>query len=196
MMIMERIVLASGSPRRREIMEKYNIDLIVEKSNVDENINRGETPEQISMSLSLIKALDVSNRFPKDIVIGADTIVVVDGKILGKPKGKEDAYDMLNMLSGRIHEVITGVALIKADMNIKIIDYEKTRVKFRKLTDDMIYRYIGTNEPFDKAGAYAIQGVGQILVENIDGCFFNVVGLPLTKIDKLLSKYFNCYILK
>lgn len=195
-MIMERIVLASGSPRRREIMEKYNIDLIVEKSNVDENINRGETPEQISMSLSLIKALDVSNRFPKDIVIGADTIVVVDGKILGKPKGKEDAYDMLNMLSGRIHEVITGVALIKADMNIKIIDYEKTRVKFRKLTDDMIYRYIGTNEPFDKAGAYAIQGVGQILVENIDGCFFNVVGLPLTKIDKLLSKYFNCYILK
>ena len=195
-MIMERIVLASGSPRRREIMEKYNIDLIVEKSNVDENINRGETPEQISMSLSLIKALDVSNRFPKDIVIGADTIVVVDGKILGKPKGKEDAYDMLNILSGRIHEVITGVALIKADMNIKIIDYEKTRVKFRKLTDDMIYRYIGTNEPFDKAGAYAIQGVGQILVENIDGCFFNVVGLPLTKIDKLLSKYFNCYILK
>ena len=112
------------------------------------------------------------------------------------PKGKEDAYDMLNILSGRIHEVITGVALIKADMNIKIIDYEKTRVKFRKLTDDMIYRYIGTNEPFDKAGAYAIQGVGQILVENIDGCFFNVVGLPLTKIDKLLSKYFNCYILK
>ena len=196
MMIMERIVLASGSPRRREIMEKYNIDLIVEKSNVDENINRGETPEQVSMTLSLIKALDVSNRFPKDIVIGADTIVVVDGKILGKPKGKEDAYDMLNMLSGRIHEVITGVALIKADMNIKIIDYEKTRVKFRKLTDDMIYRYIGTNEPFDKAGAYAIQGVGQILVENIDGCFFNVVGLPLTKIDKLLSKYFNCYILK
>lgn len=195
-MIMERIVLASGSPRRREIMEKYNIDLIVEKSNVDENINRGETPEQVSMTLSLIKALDVSNRFPKDIVIGADTIVVVDGKILGKPKGKEDAYDMLNMLSGRIHEVITGVALIKADMNIKIIDYEKTRVKFRKLTDDMIYRYIGTNEPFDKAGAYAIQGVGQILVENIDGCFFNVVGLPLTKIDKLLSKYFNCYILK
>ncbi|MDD2446723.1 MAG: Maf family protein [Tissierellia bacterium] len=193
---MERIVLASGSPRRREIMEKYNIDLIVEKSNVDENINRGETPEQVSMTLSLIKALDVSNRFPKDIVIGADTIVVVDGKILGKPKGKEDAYDMLNILSGRIHEVITGVALIKADMNIKIIDYEKTRVKFRKLTDDMIYRYIGTNEPFDKAGAYAIQGVGQILVENIDGCFFNVVGLPLTKIDKLLSKYFNCYILK
>lgn len=195
-MVMERIVLASGSPRRREIMEKYNIDLIVEKSNVDENINRGETPEQVSMTLSLIKALDVSNRFPKDIVIGADTIVVVDGKILGKPKGKEDAYDMLNILSGRIHEVITGVALIKADMNIKIIDYEKTRVKFRKLTDDMIYRYIGTNEPFDKAGAYAIQGVGQILVENIDGCFFNVVGLPLTKIDKLLSKYFNCYILK
>ena len=196
MMVMVRIVLASGSPRRREIMEKYNIDLIVEKSNVDENINRGETPEQVSMTLSLIKALDVSNRFSKDIVIGADTIVVVDGKILGKPKGKEDAYDMLNILSGRIHEVITGVALIKADMNIKIIDYEKTRVKFRKLTDDMIYRYIGTNEPFDKAGAYAIQGVGQILVENIDGCFFNVVGLPLTKIDKLLSKYFNCYILK
>ena len=195
-MVMVRIVLASGSPRRREIMEKYNIDLIVEKSNVDENINRGETPEQVSMTLSLIKALDVSNRFSKDIVIGADTIVVVDGKILGKPKGKEDAYDMLNILSGRIHEVITGVALIKADMNIKIIDYEKTRVKFRKLTDDMIYRYIGTNEPFDKAGAYAIQGVGQILVENIDGCFFNVVGLPLTKIDKLLSKYFNCYILK
>ena len=196
MIIMERIVLASGSPRRREILEKYDIDLIVEKSNVDENVNIGETPEQIAMSLSLIKALDVSNKFSKDIIIGADTIVVLDGIILGKPKDKEDASNMIHMLNGGIHEVITGIALIKQDANIKIIDYEKTIVKFRKLTDSMINRYIYTNEPFDKAGAYAIQGIGQILVENIDGCYFNVVGLPLTKIDRLLNKYFNYYILK
>ncbi|NLL81498.1 MAG: septum formation inhibitor Maf [Tissierellia bacterium] len=188
---MKRIVLASGSPRRREILEKFNIDLIIEKANVDERINEGERPEQIAMSLSLIKALDVGKKFPKDIIIAADTIVVLDGIILGKPKDKEDAFYMLDMLSDRVHEVITGIALIKEDENLKIIDYEKTKVKFRKLTDNLINRYINTDEPFDKAGAYAIQGIGQILVENIEGCYFNVVGLPLTKIDKLMNKYFN-----
>ena len=188
---MKRIVLASGSPRRREILEKFNIDLIIEKANVDERINEGERPEQIAMSLSLIKALDVGKKFPKDIIIAADTIVVLDGIILGKPKDKEDAFYMLDMLSDRVHEVITGIALIKEDENLKIIDYEKTKVKFRKLTDNLINRYINTDEPFDKAGTYAIQGIGQILVENIEGCYFNVVGLPLTKIDKLMNKYFN-----
>lgn len=193
---MDRIVLASGSPRRREILEKYNIELVIEKSDVKEKINQGETPEQTAMSLALIKAQDIAKRFSEDIVIGADTIVVIDDIILGKPKGKDDAYNMLSMLSGRIHEVITGIAIIKEDDSKKIIDYEKTKVKFRDLTDFLINKYISTKEPFDKAGSYGIQGIGQILVENIDGCYSNVVGLPLTKIDKILNKYFDYYILK
>lgn len=193
---MDRIVLASGSPRRKEILEKYDIDLLVEKSNVKEKINNGERPEQIAMSLALIKALDLSKKYSKDIVIGADTIVIIDDIILGKPIDRKDAYNTLSKLSGRYHQVITGISLIKEEMNIKIIDYEDTKVKFRELTDSMINRYIDTGEPFDKAGAYGIQGLGQILVENIDGCYLNVVGLPLTKIDKLLYKHFNYCILK
>lgn len=193
---MDRIVLASGSPRRKEILEKYDIDLLVEKSNVKEKTNNGERPEQIAMSLALIKALDLSKKYSKDIVIGADTIVIIDDIILGKPIDRKDAYNTLSKLSGRYHQVITGISLIKEEMNIKIIDYENTKVKFRELTDSMINRYIDTGEPFDKAGAYGIQGLGQILVENIDGCYLNVVGLPLTKIDKLLYKHFNYCILK
>ncbi|WFA09485.1 Maf family protein [Tissierella sp. Yu-01] len=192
---MDRIVLASGSPRRKEMLEKYNIEPIIIKSNVEEIINQDEAAEQIAMSLALTKALDVSARFNDDIVIGADTIVVIDEVILGKPNNEEDAFKMLSMLSGRMHEVITGIAIIKGNANKKIIDYELTKVKFRELSNDLINRYIKTKEPHDKAGAYGIQGIGAILVENIDGCYSNVVGLPLTKIDILLNKYFDYKIL-
>ena len=192
---MDRIVLASGSPRRKEMLEKYNIEPIIIKSNVEEIINQDEAAEQIAMSLALTKALDVSARFNDDIVIGADTIVVIDEVILGKPNNEEDAFKMLSMLSGRMHEVITGIAIIKENTNKKIIDYELTKVKFRELSNDLINRYIKTKEPHDKAGSYGIQGIGAILVENIDGCYSNVVGLPLTKIDILLNKYFDYKIL-
>ncbi len=192
---MDRLILASGSPRRKEILEKYNIKPIIVKSDIEEKISEGEMPEQIAMSLALHKALDVSKNYKNDIVIGADTIVVINGLILGKPANKEDAFNMLSMLSGKEHKVITGVALIKEVTNTKVIEYEVTKVQFRKLSEDKIENYILTGEPFDKAGAYAIQGIGAILVENIVGCYSNVVGLPLTKIDKLLYKYFDYKIL-
>ena len=190
---MNKIVLASSSPRRKEMLRRFNIEPIVVSSNVSEIINEGENPFQIVMSLSFKKVLSVTKDYPDSIVIGADTIVVYDSKILGKPKDTKMAYEMLSMLSGNAHDVITGVCLIKGDT--KIIDYELTKVKFRELNKKRINAYISTGEPLDKAGAYGIQGKGAILVEKIDGCYSNVVGLPLSKIDKLLSKYFNFNIL-
>jgi septum formation protein len=192
---MERIILASGSPRRKEILERYGLNIMVVKSDITEKINQGETPQQISMSLAFNKAYSVSKAFTGDIIIGADTIVVYENKILGKPKNDEEAFKMLSMLNGNVHDVITGISIIKAGTNQKIIDYEITKVKFKNLTQSRILKYIESKESFDKAGAYGIQGLGAILVEKIDGCYSNVVGLPLSKIDNLLGRYFNYNIL-
>ena len=192
---MDRIILASGSPRRRELLERYGLELKVVNSDIIEKFNTGETPEQISMALAFSKALSVSKAFSNDIVIGADTIVVYNNNILGKPKNEEDTFRILSMLSGNVHDVITGIAIIRAGTNQKIIDYERTRVKFNNLTPEKINNYIISKESFDKAGAYGIQGLGAILVEKIDGCYYNVVGLPLSKIDFLLGRYFNFNIL-
>mgnify|MGYP000857327036 CR=1 FL=1 len=192
---MNKIILASGSPRRKEILEKFNLNPTVVNSKYIEKSMPYENPIQVTMSLAFNKAFSVSENYKDDIVIGADTIVVYNNIILGKPKDEEDAYRILNLLSGNTHEVITGIALIHVDKNIKIIDYEKTKVKFRKLDSKRILNYIITREPFDKAGAYGIQGLGAILVEKIDGCYSNVVGLPLTKIDFYLHQYFGISIL-
>ncbi len=188
---MNKIILASGSPRRKEMLEKFNLNPTVVNSKYIEKSMPYENPVQVTMSLAFNKALSVSENYKDDIVIGADTIVVYNNIILGKPKDEEDAYRILSLLSGNTHEVITGIALIHVDRNIKIIDYEKTKVKFRKLDSKRILKYIETGEPFDKAGAYGIQGLGAILVEKIDGCYSNVVGLPLTKIDFYLNQYFG-----
>lgn len=115
--------------------------------------------------------------------------------ILGKPKDEWDSFNMIKLLSGREHNVVTGISIIEADSNIKIIDYEKTKVVFRKLSDDKIKNYIETNEYEDKAGGYGIQGYGEILVERIEGCYSNVVGMPVFKLDYLLEKYFNISLL-
>lgn len=192
---MNRIILASGSPRRRELLERYGIELKVVKSDIVEKFNHGESPEQISMTLAFSKALSVSKAFNNDIIIGADTIVVYKNNIIGKPKNNEEASKILTMLSGNVHDVITGISIIRAGTNQKIIDYERTKVKFNNLTPERINRYIISKESFDKAGAYGIQGLGAILVEKIDGCYSNVVGLPLSKIDFLLGRYFNFNIL-
>lgn len=193
---MDKIILASSSPRRREILNKYNINPIIIESNIEEKIRDKETPEQIAMSLAFEKAYNVSNKVDEDkIIIGADTIVAIDHTILGKPKDEEDAFKTLDMLNGREHFVITGISMIRSNTNIKIIDYEKTKVKFRNLTSEQIKRYIATNEPMDKAGAYGIQGYGEILIERIEGCYSNVVGLPLGKMDYWLNKVFNVSIL-
>lgn len=190
-----KIILASGSPRRKEMLERFNLDPVIIKSNIVEKIDIGQEPIQIAMSLAFEKAHQVSNSFRDDIVIGADTIVVSEGVILGKPKDEEDAFKMLKSLSSKTHEVITGICIIDQSNDLKFVDYESTKVKFKPISDRLIRSYLYTGEYKDKAGSYAIQGKGAVLVEKINGCYSNVVGLPLSKLDYLLSRFFNLNIL-
>lgn len=198
------IVLASSSPRRKALLNMYDINLVIVKPEVREKIMKGENPEQVAMSLAFEKANDVRKKFThgeividydNQIILGADTVVACEGKILGKPKNEHEAFNMLNFLNNREHEVITGICIMSPNKNLKIIDYEKTIVKFRNLSDAKIRKYIKTGEYIDKAGAYGIQGFGSILVEYIHGCYFNVVGLPISKLDCLLERHFNLSLL-
>lgn len=175
-----KIVLASSSPRRIELLRNLNLEFDVVPSNFEENINLSN-PVELVKNFAYNKALDVESRVQKDsLIIAADTIVYKDGEVLGKPKDEIDAYRMLKLLSGQKHEVYTGLSLI---YNGKVInDYECTYVYFKNLSNEEIKYYINTKEPFDKAGAYAIQGYGSIFVEKIEGCYFNVVGLPISKL--------------
>lgn len=174
----------------------YNIEPIIVKPDIEEKINFDESPEQIAMALSFEKANYVASKFNGDeIIVSADTIVCCEGQILGKPKDEREATQMIQFLNNKEHEVITGICIIKANTNMKIVDYEKTIVKFRNLTNEKIRRYIETKEYIDKAGAYGIQGYGGLLVEYIKGCYFNVVGFPISKFDHLLEKYFNISLL-
>lgn len=193
---MEKIILASSSPRRKELLQKFDLEPIIVKPSIEEKISPDEKLEQIAMALAFQKANQVGSKYSQgEIIIGADTIVAYKDKILGKPKNKLDAKQMLEFLSGKEHEVITGISILKANTNIKIIDYEKTVVKFRKMNQEKIENYIKTEEYIDKAGSYGIQGLGGVLVEGINGCYFNVVGLPLYKLDSLLGKYFDINLL-
>ena len=179
------IILASKSPRRKELLSIITNDFVIKTADVDETLPENIAPDKAVEYLSKIKAEPFKNE--NDIVIGADTVVAIDGKILGKPKDKADAYNMLKMLSGKEHSVFTGVTVIgqsKAD-TFSV----ETRVKFFDLTDDEINDYINTGEPFDKAGGYGIQGKGSLLVEKIDGDYFNVVGLPVSRLAKSLSTF-------
>jgi septum formation protein len=188
---MKEIVLASASPRRLEILRQCGIEPRIIKSNVDESIKAHENPEQIAMSLSFKKALDVSKRIKTGLVIGADTIVVVEDSILGKPESETHARHMIQILSGKTHKVITGFTIIDPETKIKIVDYETSEVVFNKLSDTEIDSYIDSREYLDKAGSYAIQGKGAMLVSRINGCYFNIVGLPISKINQSLNLYFN-----
>ncbi|WP_069649221.1 Maf family protein [Caloranaerobacter ferrireducens] len=192
----KRIILASGSPRRKELLSKFNIDFDIVQSDIPELVNDFDEPKQTAMSLAFQKANDVSQKMANgEIVIAADTIVVFKDKILGKPRNENEAFNMLSELSGKTHSVITGFAIIEAGTYNKIIDYAETIVKFKDLTSGQIKRYIKTGEYLDKAGAYAIQGFGSILVEWIKGSYWNVVGLPISKLDNVLEKYFGVRLL-
>lgn len=193
---MNKIILASASPRRKELLSIFDINIDIYTSDINEIVRSHEDPKQVSMSLAFQKALDVSNRFnDNEIVLAADTIVYMNNTILGKPKDCEDALNMLSFLNGSIHSVITGIAIIEAGTNKKIVDYCETKVKFRQMSQEKLKSYIRTNEYKDKAGSYAIQGYGSILVEWIEGSYFNVVGLPITKVDYLLDKFFGLQLL-
>jgi septum formation protein len=185
-----RIILASGSPRRIELLGQFNIEFEVVPSKINEVTRIHETPEQIVMGLALEKANVVAAEHPDAVVIASDTIVFKN-TVLGKPGSRFEAKKMLQALNGNVHEVYTGIALVQGSNNMRVVDFEKTTVTFNDLTEEQIENYLNTDEPLDKAGAYGIQGIGALLVKKIDGDYFNVMGLPLSKLSQLLSKYFQ-----
>ena len=179
------IILASGSPRRRELLTAAGItDFSVCPAVGEEKAPDGLSPDELVMYLSRGKASEVAAKYPDKLVIAADTIVWADGRALGKPHSEAEAFGMLRALSGKAHEVYTGVTVMLGEK--MLCESECTRVYFRELTDDEIYAYIATGEPMDKAGAYGIQGRASLMVEKIDGDYFNVVGLPLCRLGKML----------
>lgn len=183
---MEDVILASASPRRRELLTLAGVDFTVKTADVEEKTVPGLTPEDTVKQLAEIKATAVAEKNPSCTVIGADTVVASDGKILGKPKTCEEAYEMLKSLSGKTHHVYTGVCIVKNKE--KAVFAEETAVTFYELSDDEIYSYVDTGDCYDKAGAYGIQSGGCTLVKKIDGDYFNVVGLPVARLVRELKK--------
>jgi len=179
-----RVVLASSSPRRRELLKLIGIAHEVRPANIDETMRPREAPRRHAERLAREKASAIATRDPDIITIGADTVVVINRKVLGKPSDAEQAAWMLGMLSGREHTVITAVAVSRGKKLRSAI--EEVRVKFRRLRDDEIEAYIATGEPMDKAGAYGIQGYGATIVERIEGDYFAVMGLPLVRLIGLM----------
>lgn len=185
-----QIVLASGSPRRKEMLKNLKIDIAVIPSNVAEDELPGETPEEHVVRLSIDKAKEVAGR--TDVkgrwFIGSDTIVLQNGTILGKPDSNDQAAEMLRALSGHQHRVLSGYAVFDRLNDEIVADVVSTNVTFRELTESEIAGYIASGEPMDKAGAYAIQGLGGVFVESIDGSYNNVVGMPLCQVVQVLKK--------
>lgn len=176
---LKSIILASASPRRKEIFTLADLSFEVLPSSVEEVVTK-EIPHEVVMELASQKAWDIWEKTKKDrMVVGADTVVACDGKILGKPKDEEDAFKMLSMLSGRTHQVYTGVSLIWKDREHTF--YEETEVTFYPMTEEEIFKYISTKEPMDKAGAYGIQGKAAAFIRGICGDYYNVVGFPIAR---------------
>lgn len=186
---MAEFVLASSSPRRKEILMQLGLDFEIMPSNINE-VLKGDTPGEMVINLATEKALSISPLVSKGkIIIGADTVVYIDGTIMGKPVDEDEAFSMLKKLSGRVHEVYTGLAIINTFTGDTLADYECTKVHIKQLTDEKIENYIKTGEPMDKAGAYAIQGKGSLIVKSIKGCYYNVVGLPVSKLSDMLLNW-------
>lgn len=183
---MERLILASSSPRRKELLENIQLSFEVESSDVDESFSKGLPPAEVVKLLAERKAKAVAATNPTAYVLGADTIVVLEGFVLGKPKDAEEATVMLKQLSGKTHEVYTGVAIVSPKDIISF--YEKTTVTFWELTESEINMYVSSGEPLDKAGAYGIQQLGSFLVKEIQGDYFSVVGLPISRTVRELRR--------
>ncbi|MDY4788426.1 MAG: Maf family protein [Bacilli bacterium] len=180
------IVLASKSPRRKELLSLITKDFIICESNFDESLIDEKNPLQLVKLLSYYKALTVQKNYPNDIIIGSDTIVCINNQILGKPKNIDDAKRMLTLLSNSTHEVITGLTILSKKKKICLA--KKAKVYFKKLNDQEIDDYINSLEPFDKAGAYAIQGLGSKFIKKINGDYFTIVGLPVNLVYESLIK--------
>lgn len=185
------LLLASNSPRRRELLQNAGFDFKIVPSGIEEGEPReGERPEDYARRLARAKALDVAAASPAgSVVLGADTIVTLDGLVLGKPSGPFDAARMLRILSGHTHAVITAICLVVAPSQVAALNHETTFVTFCDLGEDEIKDYVASHEPFDKAGGYAIQGLASKFVTRISGCYFNVVGLPIPLLYETLKAY-------
>ncbi len=186
---MRKIILASASPRRKEILANTGLAFTVCKSSYEEDLAISKEPRALARFLSRKKAEDVVQKYPDAIVIAADTFIVYRDKLLGKPSSSADARRMLKTLSGKAHSVITGFTVIDSRSNNKVSRSIETKVYFKKLKQAEIDAYVKSDEPLDKAGAYAIQGLGAVFIERIEGDFFNVVGLPICALAESLKKF-------
>jgi septum formation protein len=186
-----KLVLASSSPRRVELLKYLGLPFTVSPSSWEETFDRTWRPERVVLELAKTKAEDVARSMPGGdnyILLGGDTIVVLDEQILGKPSSKEEACDMLRRLAGRTHTVYTGVAVLQLPSGELKQGFERSEVTFRKLDDKEIVAYVETGEPMDKAGAYALQGIGSAIVEKINGCYTNIIGFPIPLLVRLLRE--------
>lgn len=185
---MGKIILASSSPRRAEILRNLGISFSIVPSEYKEEVIK-KPPNELVCHLARNKAIDVKKRcLYDDIIIAADTIVCMNERIIGKPKSKQDAFQILKSLNGKEHQVITGLCILCDKYVLNYEGFEITNVFFKHLSDEEIWDYIDTCEPMDKAGAYGIQGIGGVFVEKIDGCYYNVVGLPIKKVYSVLRE--------
>ena len=186
---MKRIILASASPRRVELLEKIGLKFEAEPSNYEEDMHSELEPHEFARKISLEKAEAVASKHESAIVIAADTIIVFGGQILGKPHTENEARKMLETINGKSHSVITGFSIIDTGKNKTLSKSVETKIHVRKLTLAEIDAYVKSKEPLDKAGAYAIQGLGAVIVEKIEGDYFNVVGLPLSALTEALKEF-------
>lgn len=184
-----KLVLASASPRREDILKKLDLKFTIVPSKINEEEFKNDDPIELVKTLALEKAKSVSNLVEDALVIAADTVVVYDQQILGKPEDEEAAKKMLNTLSDNQHQVITGVAVLNSQNKESYVEYNITDVKMTNMTEKEINNYVDTGEPMDKAGSYAIQGFGGLFVEEISGSYHSVMGLPIHQLAKLLDKF-------
>jgi septum formation protein len=189
-----KIVLASASPRRKELLEKMGLTFQVDASESNESLHPGLKPEDMAKTISREKVLKVASRYPDAVIIAADTFGVFRGKIIGKPSTADEAKRILSALSGKSHRVITGYTIVDTKNGRTITDSVETRVYFKKLAPEEIDNYVNSGEPLDKAGAYGIQGLGSIIVEKIKGDYYNVMGLPICALAESL-KNFDIFVL-
>ncbi len=192
---MRKIILASASTRRHEILKLTGLKFSVCPSAYEEDLNLSLRPRELARHLSRKKAEAVANKYKDTIIIAADTFIVFKNKLLGKPHNEKDAEKMLRMLNGKAHSVITGFTIIDTGSNKILSRSVETKVYFKKLTREEISAYVRSKEPLDKAGAYAVQGLGAVFIEKIEGDFFNVMGLPIFTLTGSLEK-FGIYVLK
>lgn len=186
---MKKIILASQSPRRCELLSYLELSFDIAAADVDERICQRIPIEEAIMQLAAKKAKAISEKHPESIVIGADTVVVIEDEILGKPKNEEDAVSMLKKLSGKTHQVITGVCILLNDHCDQF--YNMTNVTFYPLEEEEILHYVESKDPLDKAGAYAIQGKSSVFIEKIDGDYYSVMGLPIAQLKQHLKKFLD-----